>query len=275
MAHDTLAFIGGGNMAQALVQGAIASGDPSLAAGRLMVVEPDAARRAWFEQRRVGVLEHARDLAGRLTPGSQLVLAVKPQSLRSAAADLAGIDLDRVVISILAGTASLRVREALGGLPRVVRAMPNTPARVAQGATALALGDTARPGDEALAERLFKGVGPLVVRIDESLMDAFTAVAASGPAYLLYLAQAMSEAAVKLGFAPETADRIVRQTLAGSAELLRQSSESPEELRARVTSKGGTTEAAIRVLDAAGQLDAVVRAITAARDRGRELDRLS
>jgi len=275
VADCTLAFIGGGNMAQALIQGALESGDPSLTADRLLVAEPDAAKRAMYASMGIGTVAHAADLAARIAPTTQLVLAVKPQSLRNAAADLTGINLDRVVISILAGTTSRRVRETLGGIPRVVRAMPNTPARVGEGVTAIALGDTARSTDVDLAERLFRGVGPLVVRIEESLMDAFTAVAASGPGYVFYLAQAMVRAAVELGFSPEDADRIVRQTIKGSAELLSDSSESPEVLRARVTSKGGTTEAAIGQLDAAGVPQAVVRALTAARDRGRELDRLA
>lgn len=275
MADCTLAFIGGGNMAQALIQGALESGDPSLTADCLLVAEPDAAKRAVYVSMGVGTVAHAADLATRIAPTTQLVLAVKPQSLRDAAADIAGINLNRVVISILAGTSAGRVREALGGIPRVIRAMPNTPARVGEGATAIALGDTARPADADLAERVFRGVGPLVVRIDESLMDAFTAVAASGPAYLFLLAESMVQAAVELGFSPEDADRIVRQTIKGSAELLSDSSESPEVLRARVTSKGGTTEAAIGQLHAAGVPQAVVRALTAARDRGRELDRLA
>src|SRR5690606_13250813 len=153
----------------------------------------------------------------------------------------------------------------------VVRAMPNLPARIRQGATAICLGDGAAPGDDDFALALFRGIGPLVLRIDESLMDAFTAVAGSGPAYLFYLAEAMTRAATELGFDAPAAREIVKATLAGSASLLAQSSESPADLRAAVTSKGGTTEAATTVLDNAGVMNAIVRAITAARDRGREL----
>lgn len=275
MAFCSLAFIGGGNMARALVQGGVASGDEVLSASRLAVVEPEAEKRRWFTGLGVRTLAHPRELAGVIGPESQLLLAVKPQSLKDAAADLVGLDLNRVVITILAGVHSRRVREALGGTPRVVRAMPNTPARVGEGATAIALGESAHPGDEALALRLFHGVGPLAIRIDESLMDAFTAVAASGPAYFFYLAEAMTSAAIRLGFDAVLADRIVRQTLLGSAHLLREAAESAPELRGMVTSKGGTTEAAIKVLEASGQMDALIRALTAARDRGRELDSLA
>jgi pyrroline-5-carboxylate reductase len=149
--------------------------------------------------------------------------------------------------------------------------MPNLPAAIGEGATAVALGEGARPGDEALAMRIFGAIGPVVERIDERLMDAFTAVAGSGPAYLFYLAEAMSRSAVALGFEPAAADRMVRQTLAGAALLLRGSAESPAALRGRVTSKGGTTEAAVNVLDGAGAMGAIERAVAAAEKRGREL----
>ena len=149
--------------------------------------------------------------------------------------------------------------------------MPNLPAQLGEGATAIALGAGAKPGDEKLAIELFGAVGPVVVEVAEDLIDAFTAVAGSGPAYVFYLAQAMTKAAVELGFTSSQADQIVRQTIIGSAAMLRTRSESPQDLRAAVTSKGGTTAAATAVLDEAQVIDTFVRALTAARDRGREL----
>lgn len=126
-------------------------------------------------------------------------------------------------------------------------------------------------GDEAFAERLFRGLGPVVIRTREDLMDAATAVAGSGPAYVFYLAEAMEEAATKLGFSPEDARRLVRQTIIGATAMMAESSDSPADLRAMVTSKGGTTAAACEVLDSSLVRQAIVKAVEAAQARGREL----
>jgi pyrroline-5-carboxylate reductase len=271
-----LAFIGGGSMARALIEGAIRAG--VCPAASIAVAEPDDARRHGLDALGVRTAERASALAPMLAPATQVLLAVKPQSLADAARDAMSIAWrDRVVITILAGTPSAKVRAALGGAgagegPRVVRAMPNLPARIGEGCTAVAPGAGACPGDEAMALRLFRAVGPVVEVLDESLMDAFTAVAGSGPAYLFYLAQAMTRAAVSLGFEASMADRVVRQVLSGSAALLlADPARDAEAHRAAVTSKGGTTEAACRVLDEANVMDSFARALTAARDRGRDL----
>lgn len=257
-------------MARALVEGALRA--EVLAAKDVRVVEPDDARREHFASLGAFGVARVMDLTGKLGASTQIALAVKPQSLAEVARDAAGMDLaDRVVITILAGTPSERVRAALGGQVRVVRAMPNLPAQLGQGCTAIALGAGAREGDEAFAMRLFSAVGPVVERIDESMMDGFTAVAGSGPAYVFYLAEAMTRAAAGLGFTQEVAERIVRQVIAGSGAMMGAGSLGAGEMRAAVTSKGGTTEAACRVLDDARVMDAVVRALTAARDRGVEL----
>ncbi len=271
MGTPGIAVIGGGNMARALVEGALRAG--VLSAGSIIVVEPEEGKRGHFVSLGATGLARVSELAGRLGRDTQIVLAVKPQSLDEVARDAVGLELaDRVVITILAGTSSARVRAALGGGVRVVRAMPNLPAQLGQGCTAVALGAGARPGDEAFAMTLFAAVGPVVERVDEALMDAFTAVAGSGPAYVFYLAEAMARAAAALGFAPDVADRVVRQVIAGSGAMLAASKDQTAgEMRAAVTSKGGTTEAACRVLDDALVMGAVVRALTAARDRGREM----
>ncbi len=271
MPAPKLAFIGGGNMARAIIDGALRTA--FLSPRDLAVVEPDDARRTHFASLGVAALSHCDALRPLLSTDTQLLLAVKPQSLAEVARDAGPLDLaDRVVITILAGTPSPRVRECLGGRVRVVRAMPNLPAQLGRGCTAVALGEGARPGDDDLAIRLFSSVGPVVERIDESLMDAFTALAGSGPAYLFYLAEAMTRAGEALGFDHAVGDRVVRQVLTGSAALLAASPAQPSSaLRAAVTSKGGTTEAACRVLDESRVMDAFLRALTAARDRGREL----
>jgi len=268
-----LAVIGGGNMARAILT---APASAALLAGRCVVAEPLAEKRPDFE---LAVPTAADALAWvrahEPVPGvGQVLLAVKPQLLADVARELAPIlaaeDQGRVVITILAGTPSAKVRAALAPAVRVVRAMPNTPARIARGITAVCLGDGARQGDDTFARALFEGVGR-VVDLPESMLDAFTALAGSGPAYVFYLAEAMVEAACALGFEREQAIAIVRETVSGSGELMRSSPEPPRALRAAVTSKGGTTAAATDVLDQAGVMDAFIRAIHAARHRGVEL----
>lgn len=253
-------------MAQAIVMGALAAGQsPS----RFIVVEPDAHKRTWWAKQGVATSAAARDVLPSLDPADQVMLAVKPQMLADAVKGLEGVLGDRVVVTMLAGTPSAKVRTHLP-TARVVRVMPNTPARIGRSTTALALGAGARRGDETEADALFSLIGT-VIRIDESLMDAFTAIAGSGPAYLFYLAEALASAGVRVGFDGATSLRIVRSMLAGSALLLEQADEHPADLRRAVTSKGGTTAAAVAVLDESGVMEIVARAVTAARDRGREL----
>lgn len=271
MSVPVIACVGGGNMARALFLGSLRAGVTT--APQWIIAEPDAEKRDEFARAGAVTVASSREFAGRLHDSTQVLLAIKPQALWVAGPELAPAAAGRVVISILAGTPSAKVLAALPG-SRVVRAMPNTPAQVGQGATAISLGAGARHNDDALAMTLFAAVGPVVERVDESLMDAFTAVAGSGPAYVFYVAQAMAEAAHALGFDRAVADRVVRQVILGSATLLAHSTDqTPAELRAAVTSKGGTTEAACRSLDDAHVMDAFVRALTAARDRGRELGR--
>jgi len=273
-----LAVIGGGNMAQAILAGFRAAAPTHAFAAA--VAEPDAAKHPRLAPLADAVVPDGpaalRWLRERETPDlpGQVLLAVKPQSLPGVAAEWRPhLDRRRVVISILAGTPTRTIRDLLGPNAAVVRAMPNLPARIRQGATAICLGDGAAPGDDDFALALFRGIGPLVLRIDESLMDAFTAVAGSGPAYLFYLAEGMLHAAVRLGFEQEVALRIVTATLDGASAMLSAAEVSPAELRARVTSKGGTTAAAMAVFEEARTLETIVTAIRAARDRGAELAR--
>jgi pyrroline-5-carboxylate reductase len=274
--HPPLAVIGGGNMAQAILRGAVAAGvlDPS----RVAVAEPDESKRGALSTLATPIATAAEAISwlarAESTPGEgQILLAVKPQMLTAVAGEVshALAPSRRIVISILAGTPTPRIQSLLGRYLAMIRVMPNLPASIGQGATAIAAGAGARDGDEQFAQRIFSAVGPVVVTTDESLMDAFTAVAGSGPAYLFYLAEAMARAATDLGFDAPTADRITRQTLLGAATMLAASGQPPADLRAAVTSKGGTTEAAISALDSAGVMATIIRAITAARDRGREL----
>lgn len=279
-----LAVIGGGNMARAIVRGALDAG--IVAPGGVVVVEPDAAKRGVFSGWGIATTDRHGEALARLKAGAGgggecpiVLLAVKPQMLAEVGAQLRPHwpGASCTAVSILAGTATGSVAAALGlgsvgGVGgAVVRAMPNTAASVRQSITAIAPGMGATADDLAGAERLFGALGP-TVRIDESLMDAFTALAGSGPAYVFYLAEAMVRAGVSMGFDQAVAEGIVRQTIAGAGTLMRQpGAAAPADLRAAVTSKGGTTQAAVDVLDGRAVMRAVIDAVVRARDRGREL----
>lgn len=266
-----LLFVGGGNMANAIIRGGLIAG--VLIASRVSVAEPDAAKRAALASMGVATFESALGGLANAPENTAIVLAVKPQSLAVVAQEILYALGSRLVISILAGMPGSVVREKLGGSCRVVRVMPNLPASIGHGATAVARSAGATDADEQLALRLFAAIGPCVERIDESLMDAFTAIAGSGPAYLFYLAEAMTKAATSFGFEPAAAERIVRATLAGSGLLLETSEHNAASLRAAVTSKGGTTAAATGVLEDANAMALLQRAFDAARARGVELGR--
>jgi len=268
MSETRLAVVGGGNMAQAILLGALDTG--ALKPEHILVAEPDEDKRRIFTKLGVRAVERASQFPEPMPAGAQVLLAVKPQYLAEAATDLAGRADGSVVISILAGSTSQRVQQAVGQRARIIRVMPNLPARVRCGVTAIALGAGAKERDGELAEKLFSAVGE-VVRLEESLMDAFTAIAGSGPAYVFYLAQAMARAACEMGFDEATALPIIRQTILGAGQLLKESTDDPAALRAAVTSKKGTTDAAITSLEQAGVMDSIVRAVVAARDRGADL----
>ncbi len=274
-------LVGGGNMAHAIVLGALDAGvaEP----GSFTVVELDAQKRREFESRGVVTSEHIAEGLQRLgqnengPDSGHILLAVKPQGFAAVAKELkpllAAPSRSRRVVSIMAGTNTMLIEHSLGPGARVIRVMPNTPARVRAGIAAWALGASGLPGDERETVALFDALGG-TIRIDESLFDAFTALAGSGPAYLFYIAEALVRAGIEHGFSPGQADEIVRAMLKGAAQLLTHDpSISPEALRLSVTSKGGTTAAATRVLDDANVQDLFVRAIAAGTARGRELSK--
>lgn len=262
-------FVGAGNMGGAIAAGAISAGvlrDQDLAA-----VDPSSPEGDPFPRVFRSVDNASAWLARHADAG--IVLAVKPQMLGDVAAAWKPVldqNPSRLVVSIMAGLTATGIARAMGEHARVVRVMPNTPIRHGMGMSAVCAGPKASEDDLARVERLF-GASGQTMRIDEGLMDAFTGLAGSGPAYVFYLAEAMVEAAEQLGFDRERALSLVRQTVAGSGELLRRSPETPRALRTAVTSKGGTTAAGTAVLDDSGVHDAVVRAVHAARHRGAEL----
>lgn len=269
-----LAVIGFGAMGSAIVAGCLRARLTTPA--RVVVAEADEGRRTEAAGLRMVAVADGGEALNRLAsidPAGvgQVLLAVKPQMLDVVAALIGPVlkRTPRVVVSIMAGTATARLEAALPGA-RVVRTMPNLGVRVGNGCTAACSGASARPGDDACARAVFSALGE-VFSTPESLMDAFTAVAGSGPAYLFYLAEAMERGAMEVGFDPVRARELVRATLVGAADLLAEGGD-PAALRAAVTSKGGTTAAAVGVLDEAAVMRAWVRAMVAARDRGRALN---
>jgi pyrroline-5-carboxylate reductase len=197
-------------------------------------------------------------------------MAVKPQSFRAVAHSMGPLSGSQLVISVMAGHGSGSLRAALGGAVRVVRAMPNTAAQVGMAVTALARGEGSVPADMDEARHLFEGVGR-TVDIEERLVDAAVATVGSGPAYLFLLAEAEIAAAVRLGIPEREARAMVTGTLLGSATLLDRDGRTPAQLRAAVTSEGGTTAAAMKVFEARGFAQAVDGAMAAACARSAEL----
>jgi len=260
-----IAFIGGGNMAGAIIGGLLKAGR---AAASIQVVDPfEAQRQALARQFGVGVHE----AAGVALSDCQLVVwAVKPQSFAEAAAPCAAFVSGALQLSVMAGIRSSAIVAATGS-ERVVRAMPNTPALIGQGIAGL-FARAAVAADERLAvEQVLAPTGQLLWVAREQDLDAVTAVSGSGPAYVFYVVEAMMQAAVDMGLSQEQARALALATVAGAAALAQQSDESPAVLRGRVTSKGGTTDAAISSLEADGVKAAFVKALRAAQQRAREL----
>lgn len=267
---QTIAFIGGGNMARSLIAGLVAQGIPPAS---IHVAEPvEAARNVLQADYGVAVFPTASDA---IADTSVWVFAVKPQVMRTVCGEVTDIAAqdDPLVVSIAAGITSGQLDHWLGGQRAVVRTMPNTPALLRAGITGLFANPRVSPEQRALAERILATAGETVWIDDEALMDAVTAVSGSGPAYAFLLAEAMQAAGEAQGLPAVTARRLAAQTLLGAARMLVESGETAEVLRTRVTSPGGTTQAAIETFEAGGFRALVDRAIAAATARGRELSK--
>jgi pyrroline-5-carboxylate reductase len=265
-----LAFIGGGNMAEAIVRGVLAGG--VLAPSQMIVSDPADARRAVFEKLAVAVSADNKQAAA---SASRILLAVKPQMMNAMLADLAAaVSPDTLIVSIAAGVSTAKIEKGLGSRGQhVVRVMPNTPMLVGCGMSALVKGQFATDADLAWAKRIFDAAGRSIVLTDEKLIDAVTAVSGSGPAYFFYLIEQLVAAGVAEGLGESDALTLATQTAAGSAKLLAESNLPPAELRRRVTSPGGTTQAACELLDSRNVADAIRAAVRAAAERSRELGR--
>jgi pyrroline-5-carboxylate reductase len=268
MTDSTIAFIGGGNMARSLIGGLVARGMP---AGAIRVAEPVVeVREALIRDFGISTFVDAH---AAIDDAATWVLAAKPQVLRTICEDLA-IAAQRqqpLVISIAAGITTVQLERWLGGDIGVVRAMPNTPAQLGAGVTGLFANTHVDAGGRQLAERLLATAGQTVWLEDEIMMDAVTAVSGSGPAYVFLLAEAMIAAARSEGLPAGTARTLALQTILGAARMLTEGDAEPSELRRRVTSPDGTTQAAIESFEAGGLGTLVATAIHAARERSREL----
>ena len=267
MKDTPIAFIGGGNMAGALIGGLLQSGR---APASILVVEPFEPQRAVLQQRfAIAALPQASDA---LAQAATVVWAVKPQSFAQAAAACAGHVAQALQLSVMAGVRSATVAQATGA-GRVVRSMPNTPALIGRGIAGLFALDAVSPQDRATVEAILAPTGQTLWLGKEEDLDAVTALSGSGPAYVFYFIEAMVQAALDMGLSAEQGRALALATFGGATALAAQSDEPVAVLRERVTSKGGTTHAALTSLEADGVKAAFVKAMRAAQARAEELGR--
>ena len=263
----TIAIIGAGNMGEALVRGLLGRGAVS---ARQLVAADVRPQRLELFARQFGI-PVTGDNALAVGKADIVLLAVKPQQMSELLAELrAAIDRSKLIISIAAGVPTTRIERELGDTTRVVRVMPNTPAQIGEGAAALCKGRHAADEDLAVADAILSAVGT-TVRTDESFLDAVTALSGTGPAYLFLIAEAMVRAGMELGLPHEMARKLTLQTILGAAKLMIESGEEPSELRRKVTSPNGTTEAAMKVMAERGLVQIFVEAVKAAARRSEEL----
>ncbi|MFH1044871.1 MAG: pyrroline-5-carboxylate reductase [Pseudomonadota bacterium] len=261
-----ITFIGGGNMAAALIGGLIGKGH---APGAIRVVEIQAEARARLAaQFGVACVD---SVAAAAPLGEVVVLAVKPQQMRAAAQALRQWLKRELVISIVAGIRLVDLSRWLGGHATLVRCMPNTPALIGAGITGLYASAHIGADQRASAESILGAVGANLWVAQETLLDPVTAISGGGPAYVLYFIEALQQAAQEMGFSATDANKLAVQTFVGTARLAAQSQEDVVVLRERVTSRGGTTECALASMDADRVKDLIVRALHAANERAREL----
>jgi pyrroline-5-carboxylate reductase len=265
MHPSRMAFIGGGNMAGALIGGLLKDGR---SASSVLVVEPFEAQRQRLTQR-FGI--HALAAADATLAAAELVVwAVKPQVFAEAAAPCAAFVSGALQLSVMAGIRSAAIVRASGS-PRVVRAMPNTPALIGQGIAGLYARDEVSVAERSAVEQVLAPTGAVLWVPREDDLDAVTALSGSGPAYVFYFVEAMVQAATDMGLSADQGRTLALATFAGATALAQQSDQAPAVLREQVTSKGGTTHAALVSLEADGVKAAIVKALRAAQQRAREL----
>ena len=264
--EKNLGFIGAGNMAEALIRGLIGTG----------AALPD---EIYASDRRLDRLEELHRIHGIrtgdnvavVTACEVVILSVKPQVMDKVLMEIApAVTKGKLIVSIAAGVPIEAIERRLNPPARIIRTMPNTPALVGAGATALAAGEHATQQDLEVAEKIFNSVGKSVV-LDEVLLDAVTGLSGSGPAYVFLIIEALSDAGVKVGLSRHNAQALAAQTVLGSAKLLLETGEHPGMLKDRVTSPGGTAIAGLHTLEAGGLRTTLINAVEAATRRSKEL----
>lgn len=270
LAGKTLLFIGGGNMAEALIRGLTAKA--VVPPGNIRVLDKAGPVRLDYLKERYGIRPVPEEAAADAARDADLiVLAVKPKDAAGAIRQYRGGFRDgQTVVSFVAGLSIASIRRLLGRPMPVARAMPNTSSSIGLGATGLSYSPDAGEPAKRMARQLFAAIG-VVREVDESLLDIVTGLSGSGPAYFYYVVEALIGAGIAGGLDEETSRQLACQTILGAAEMLRQTGEKPETLRRNVTSPGGTTEAAIRLMEEAGVGGAIRRAVLRAAERAAEM----
>ena len=263
--NQNICFIGGGNMAQALIGGLLSRG---LAATRITVADPVEQIRQVLEEKNIHT---TTDNVAAVKDADVVVLAVKPQVLATVLQPLNGLLSDKLVISIVAGAEIQTSSDLIGGSERIVRVMPNTPALVQTGAHGMYAGEAVNVQDRDLSSQILAATGLTIWVQNEAQIDAVTAVSGSGPAYFFYLMESMIRAGKNLGLDEKVATALTLQTALGAAQMAITSSNSPAELRKNVTSPNGTTQAALDVFDRAQISQNIQAALAAAQKRSQEL----
>jgi pyrroline-5-carboxylate reductase len=264
-----IVFLGGGNMANALIGGMLKQG---FTPAEITVIDPGSdAREKLSKSYGVNTLASAAEASD---AGDLLMLAVKPQQMQEAVAPFIGKLGNALVVSIAAGLNIATLSRFLGGHTKIVRCMPNTPALIGAGVTGLCASADVSKAERSAADHLLRAVGTTLWIDKESQMDGVTALSGSGPAYVFLFIEAMQQAAAELGFTPEQGRQLAIETVQGAAQLAAQSSEPASLLRERVTSKGGTTEAALNKMAECGVKAGIIAGVHAAAARGRELGKL-
>ena len=262
-----IGFIGGGRMAEALIKGILQA--KIITADRILVMDPVADRRVILaDQFSVGVHDHGAPI---WSACQIVILAVKPQVMKRVLQENSAlIDKNHLLISIAAGIPIAFLEQQIPADCRIIRVMPNTPALVLEAASALSAGTCATPADMALAIAIFEAIGRTVV-VDESQLDAVTGLSGSGPAYVFTFIEALIDAGLRVGLSRSVAETLVLQTVLGATKLAMAGHEHPAQLRAMVTSPGGTTIAGLHTLESAGFNGIIMSAVEAATKRSAEL----
>lgn len=260
-----IGFIGGGNMAQALIGGLLSRGLP---ATRITVADPVEKVRELLKEKDVHLTDNNAEA---IRDADVVVLAVKPQVLASVLKPLAGLFNDKLIVSIVAGAEIDTISQLVGGVERIVRVMPNTPALVQTGAHGLYATDAVSAKDRELAGQILAATGLTIWVNSEAQIDAVTAVSGSGPAYFFYMMESMIRAGKNLGLDEKVATALTLQTALGAAQMAITSASTPAELRKNVTSPNGTTQAALEVFDRAQISQNIQAALAAAQKRSQEL----